>query len=511
MFSKPLFKQSLKANGLSWFLVTLATALMLGIIVMVLGSLDTNAIRDSLRDTFIESELEASFKSGAIDGYQETYKTVQEVYPGAKGIYDLTTGAIMIYEQCKANGNPNPKAFTIQMLKSSVPDDKKAETEMVANYVLTAYEKETVNSDELHEFKSQLVIDLLLNEMGEELSADARAAVISISQEILDLYAKNQELTTEDLQTIARLYIENVFYQNLLKQESEEKSQMLSNLGFETMPELLDAYGFTEIKVKTVVSSGLIQYISFVNNEMEPEEAKEEVTGSLLSQMPEDVGNSLQELGDLNINHLVIGSIFYKIAGLLLPIVYTIMTANNLIAGQVDSGSMAYVLSTPTKRRKVALTQMAFLVGSLILMFIIIGAVGILASVFTEESISISLKELIKLSVGALVTMIAISGICFLASAWFNRSKHAMGVGGGISMFFLVSTILGLFGSTGIPEALRIEAMDFFNYTSIISFFNVTAILEGGSYIWGLVILLVIAIITYTIGILKFDKKDLPL
>ena len=128
--------------------------------------------------------------------------------------------------------------------------------------------------------------------------------------------------------------------------------------------------------------------------------------------MPEDVAESLTELGDLNINHLVIGSIFYKIAGLLLPIVYTITTANNLIARQIDSGSMAYVLSTPTKRRKVTITQMVFLIGSLILMFLIIGAVGIITTAMLVQK-TISFGEMLKLNIGALVTMIAISGICF--------------------------------------------------------------------------------------------------
>ena len=84
MISKPLLKQSIKANGVSWLLVTVATALMLGIIVIVLGSLQANEIRKSLKDTFVESELEAHFKGGAIDGFVEAFETVEEIYPEAK-------------------------------------------------------------------------------------------------------------------------------------------------------------------------------------------------------------------------------------------------------------------------------------------------------------------------------------------------------------------------------------------------------------------------------------------
>ena len=507
MISKPLLKQSIKANGVSWLLVTLATALMLGIIVIVLGSLQANEIRDSLKDTFVESELEAYFKSGAIDGFVETYETVEEVY----SIYDLTTAAIITYELIPKE-TPNRKVMAIETLLEKIPLEQKEQAGLIATQVLTAYEMETIPEEKLHEFKSSFVIELILSSIEEEMSVEAKDAVISISKDVLDLYeAKKEDLKSEDFQVIARLYVEKIFYSNLLAAETEETKEMLIALEFQTMEDLLNNYGFTEIKVNALVSSGIIQYMSFINNNMSHKEAKNEVTDSLLSQMPKDVAESLTELGELNINHLVIGSIFYKIAGLLLPIVYTITTANNLIARQIDSGSMAYVLSTPTKRRKVTITQMVFLIGSLILMFLIIGAVGIITTAIVGSNNNISYGELFKLNIGALVTMIAISGICFIASAWFNRSKYAVGVGGGLSMFFLVSTILGLFGSNSIPEALRIEAMNFFNYTSIISLFNVNAILEGGTYIPGLIILLVVATITYTIGIIKFDKKDLPL
>lgn len=512
MISKPLFKQSLKANGYAWLLVTLLTAFMLGTIVMVLGNLQANEIRDSLKETFIESELEANFKNGAIDGYLETLGTVEKVYPQAKKNYDLMSNVIENYDKFKALGYPNPKATVIAGIYGScIPESEKEQAAGIADHVLTAYESQTVEEGQMHEFKCELVIDIILSNIEEEMNEEVRAAIVSISKSILDLYEEKDDLGKEDLQTIARLFIESVFYQNLLNEESEEQKEMLAELGFETMEEMLDNYGFTELKVITVIQSGLLQYISYVNNDMTHEEAKAEVTDSLLSSMPEKVGESLQELGELNINHLVIGSIFYKIAGLLLPIVYTIMTANNLIAGQVDSGSMAYVLSTPTKRRKVVFTQMVFLISSLILMFVIIGGVGMLATFLVEGDLSISFGGFLKLTFGALAAMIAIGGICFLASAWFNRSKHAMGVGGGLSMFFLVSTILGLFGSDSIPEALRIDAMNFFNYTSIISFFDVNAILEGGSFLGGLLILLLIGAVTYALGILIFDKKDLPL
>lgn len=87
-----------------------------------------------------------------------------------------------------------------------------------------------------------------------------------------------------------------------------------------------------------------------------------------------------------------------------------------------------------------------------------------------------------------------------------------MSIGGGLSMFFLVATMLGLFGSKVIPSVVRLDALNYFNYVTIISLFDCTGIISGSlSFIWKLAILLVIGIVGYVAGAIKFKKKDLPL
>ena len=79
-------------------------------------------------------------------------------------------------------------------------------------------------------------------------------------------------------------------------------------------------------------------------------------------------------------------------------------------------------------------------------------------------------------------------------------------------MFFLVATMLGLFGSKVLPSILRMDALNIFNYLSIISLFDVMSILEGSlAFLWKLAILVGIGVICYMIGDWKFRKKDLPL
>ena len=215
----------------------------------------------------------------------------------------------------------------------------------------------------------------------------------------------------------------------------------------------------------------------------------------------------------MDIYGLIIGSIFYRIAGLLLPMVFVIMTANGLLAGQVDSGSMAYVLSTPTKRRTVTVTQMLYLLFALFSMFALLTCVSVIAVwIVGGNNFAINYVEILLFNLGAFLTMFAIAGYCFMCSAIFNRTKYSLSIGGGLTIFSLVCTILGLFGSQVVPSAMRISAMNFFNYISLITLFDTVSILEGSlNYLWQFGVLFAVGVITFIIGIFRFDKKDLPL
>lgn len=67
----------------------------------------------------------------------------------------------------------------------------------------------------------------------------------------------------------------------------------------------------------------------------------------------------------------------YLMLGVLMPMIFIIITANSLVAAQVDRGSMAYLLSTPTKRSTVVRTQALFLITSVIAMFVVVAIVGL--------------------------------------------------------------------------------------------------------------------------------------
>jgi ABC-2 type transport system permease protein len=73
----------------------------------------------------------------------------------------------------------------------------------------------------------------------------------------------------------------------------------------------------------------------------------------------------------------MLGESFYGMQGVILPLIFVIMTANSLVASKVDRGSMAYTLSTPIKRTKVVATQALYMVTSVLAMFLVITIVGL--------------------------------------------------------------------------------------------------------------------------------------
>ncbi|WP_413527437.1 ABC transporter permease subunit [Marinilactibacillus psychrotolerans] len=79
---------------------------------------------------------------------------------------------------------------------------------------------------------------------------------------------------------------------------------------------------------------------------------------------------------------------FYKLIAVILGIVYVVFTANNLVVNEVDSGSMAYTLSTPIKRSSVIFTKSIYLILSIFLMYTIIASAGLSASQFQYNNVT---------------------------------------------------------------------------------------------------------------------------
>jgi ABC-2 type transport system permease protein len=590
MFSKALYKQSCKANGIMWAIITFAVCFMLACVMLISGSGSVGKMEEAIEDTIIQGEIDSQIEKRSINYYNiatdgeqyfdkqfvtnftsiNTYDAQisqylskvlageQATFPtpsgNAQGLYALSTQTWL----ASMPNNPTDGDYTEQMTtwQAQRPNNSTQ---------LTTYAYQATLAD-LQAYEQAYALSLDENntpdsQNSQEIVAVAICAVDpSVNDTIKQIYGDNNQTlpsaydVTSLLANIATSdkYIQSEERENYRRERAQAScgvflgGSMTSKETIDMMVSALASYGITAEKYEsfgytfekiqhasqtTIISyQGRYDYELGLINEKYTDKTTDEyknaviemnktlttdLSNSLLASLPQEVSDALQEVGQMDLYSLIVGSIFFKMAGLLLPIIYMIMTANALIAGQVDSGSMAYVLSTSTKRKQVTFTQATYLVTSLLAMFSLttITSVVCLAIVKARlDTITLTYGNLILLNVGAFVTMFALSGISFLASCWFNRSKYSMSVGGGLNMFFLVATMLGLFGSKVLPSVVRLSALNFFNYTSLISLFDVVSILDGTTtFIWKFAILIAVGLGCYILGSKKFEKKDLPL
>lgn len=71
MFSKALFKQSCKANGAMWGIITFAVCFMLACVMLISGSGNIGEVKNSIQDTIITKEVDAQLDKRALSYYAD--------------------------------------------------------------------------------------------------------------------------------------------------------------------------------------------------------------------------------------------------------------------------------------------------------------------------------------------------------------------------------------------------------------------------------------------------------
>lgn len=546
MFSKALFKQSCKANGVMWSIITFAVCFMLACVMLISGSGSIGATKNAIEDTIIRKEIDSAMEKRVINYYS--------LSDGALTTFDKEF--IATFNKAEYTGNVSAlvaagKTPEEAQVAAAMKYYEAAALKVKQNAALKAtslgYSEDSDGAKEILGVSMFALNPELIKEKNEELYN----AYMSESDDILDGYDV-ASLVAHAMQDKGEEYISSLERRDYVSTRAEkaganflalnitsEKAvdEMIRNLAsYGVDKEKYETFGYTYESVKKLGRNTVITYSNRLEYELselrkkytagefgsEEEYMKAiektnadliaDISGSLLDSLPEEVGSALEDIGQADLYTLIVGSIFYKLAGLLLPIIYMIMASNNLIAGQVDSGSMAYVLSTSTKRKTVVFTQAIYLVGSLLAMFALTTATGCVCLAIVGTDVGLTYGNLLLLNLGAFLVLFALSGLNFLTSCYFDRSKRSMAIGGGLSIFALVAAMLGLFGSPVIPKVVRLDSLNYFNYTTIISMFDVVSIMDGtNAFIWKFAILAVLGIIGITAGSVKFTKKDLPL
>ncbi len=226
----------------------------------------------------------------------------------------------------------------------------------------------------------------------------------------------------------------------------------------------------------------------------------QESLDDILAILPQQLIAAMGFTGDMGTLLKFIATYFYGFLILLLPMIYTIIVANRSIASHVDKGSMAYLLSTPNGRSRIAATQALFLLVSttLMILFLTLAGIGICELSFPGE---LDIRGFVLLNCGVLLLYFALTGIGFFASCLFNDTKNSLALGAGLPVGFL---LLQMLSDTG-------EKSEFLSYLSLYTLFDPAKITSGEDYIISFIILTIIGIVLYLAGILVFNKRDLPL
>lgn len=186
---------------------------------------------------------------------------------------------------------------------------------------------------------------------------------------------------------------------------------------------------------------------------------------------------------------------------IMFPMIFLIMLGNKLVAKQVSSGSMTYLLTTPYTRKKIITSQALFYILSLFVIMLIPYLVIIsMSALMFPELLDYGKYSLLTLSTFSILALL--SSIIFFFSVLFDDTSKTLGYSSAVGIGMFVISMVAKLG----------EEVEFLKYFSFFSFINVNHIIDTPMYGWMVVLIGIISsTIIYYLSIILFDKKSLIL
>ncbi len=222
----------------------------------------------------------------------------------------------------------------------------------------------------------------------------------------------------------------------------------------------------------------------------------------LVQSMPEGIGRAFGLNGFGSAEAFISGEYYGLILVLILSIV-CVQLSTQLMAKLVDQGSMAYLLSTPTTRGKVAFTQASVLTSGLFLIMAVTTIAGFVGNAwFLGSDYDFNTSKFIQMNVAAFLLFFAVGGISFLVSSLSNDEKKALGISGLITFGFFSLDLLGKLS----------ENIDWIRNVSIFSLYKPGEIINGTvDMVGSSIILSASGLLSFGLAIVLFRKRDLLL
>ncbi|PAC98243.1 ABC transporter permease subunit [Bacillus licheniformis] len=223
----------------------------------------------------------------------------------------------------------------------------------------------------------------------------------------------------------------------------------------------------------------------------------------MIKSMPEGFLNAFGfENGLGNLEDFISGE-YYGLIFIVILSIFSVMLSTKLLAKRVDQGSMAYILSAPTTRGKVAFTQAAVLTTGLLIIMAVTTAAGLAGyHLMLGGDYDFNVSRFLVLNLLGFLLFFAVGGISFLFSAISNDEKRALGLSGGITFLFFSFDLLGKLS----------EKTEWLRSLSVFSLFRPGDIVNGSTDIAQVsLVLAAVGFAAFALSILIFKKRDLPL
>lgn len=321
--------------------------------------------------------------------------------------------------------------------------------------------------------------------------------------------AAQQDLSYDDFTSCGNAAAYETAFQML-------NAQSDMNLSTEGFQEAIDGLSQSDISLDKYVKQ--FEYVYALNQSKGVFDKEELTVSGMLTITLDMMGVSsemVEKMSEMNpasmMNHM-----YYTAMGLLPIFILIVILSNSLIANQVDRGSMAYVLSTPTRRSAVAITQMVFMIVVPLLMIAIVCATRIGTTFLFYDEVNV--PGILALFGGMYILIEAVCGLCYMGSCLFSQSKKAMAFGGGLAVWFFLASMIGMFGSENmVNTGMGVEELSVFNKLTLVGLYDVDSLATVGTgsvdtaFVWKLLVLAAVAAVCYAVGAVRFAKKDLPL
>jgi ABC-2 type transport system permease protein len=182
----------------------------------------------------------------------------------------------------------------------------------------------------------------------------------------------------------------------------------------------------------------------------------------------------------------------------LFPMIYSVMVNHRLVAQHIDKGSMSYLLATPNTRRKIVLTQAAFSIFGVAALFVAATVIALVAAALMFPG-AMEAGKFILLNLYTIAVYMAVGGIGFLAGCLLEE-RLSLAVGAGLPVMFLFFQMLGNAGDK-IAWLGKFSLYYLFDFDRLFS--------PEQSVLPQVLALLAIALVTYGLAVLSFEKRDM--